>query len=384
MKRMKRGKVWFAVSGAILMTLAASGATAKPGSTKKSSFGKMPDGEAVDLYTLTNKSGAEVEITNYGGSVVSLRVPDRNGKLGDVVLGFDSVDGYVNNTSYLGALIGRYGNRIGHAEFKLDGKTYRLAKNNGENTLHGGTKGFNKAVWAAKEIPGKDGQALELTYLSKDGEEGFPGNLHVLVIYTLTDSNALRIEYFATTDKDTVVNLTNHSYFNLAGPGSGDILSHILTIEADKFTPVDSGLIPTGELRDVAGTPFDFRKPTAIGARISQDDEQLKLGGGYDHNFVLSRGAGPGESLAARVLEPTTGRVLEVWTTEPGVQFYTGNFLDGKSAGKGGTTYPKRSAFCLETQHFPDSPNQPKFPSVVLSPGERYHTITTYKFSAEK
>src|SRR5690348_5250844 len=381
---MKREILWMAISGAILMTLAASGATAKPGSTKKSSFGKTPDGEAVDLYTLTNKNGAEVAITNYGGSVVSLKVPDREGKLGDVVLGFDSVDGYVANTSYIGALIGRYGNRIGHSQFKLDGKTYTLPKNNGENTLHGGTKGFNKAVWTAKEIPAKDGQALELTYLSKDGEEGFPGNLQVRVIYTLTDSNALRIEYFATTDKDTVVNLTNHSYFNLAGPGSGDILSHVLTIEADKFTPVDSGLIPTGELRDVAGTPFDFRKPTAIGARINQDDEQLKLGGGYDHNFVLRRPAGSGESLAARVVEATTGRVMEVWTTEPGVQFYTGNFLDGKSAGKGGATYPKRSAFCLETQHFPDSPNQPKFPSVVLSPGERYHTITTYKFSAEK
>src|SRR5690349_1139040 len=310
MKRMKRGKVWFAVSGAILMTLAASGATAKPGSTKKSSFGKMPDGEAVDHYTLTNKSGVEAAITNYGGSVVSLKVPDRDGKLGDVVLGFDSVDGYVSNTSYLGALIGRYGNRIGHAEFKLDGKTYTLAKNNGENTLHGGSKGFNKAVWTAKEIPAKDGLALELTYLSKDGEEGFPGNLHVRVIYTLTDENALKIDYFATTDNDTVLNLTNHSYFNLAGPGSGDILGHIMMIEADKFTPVDSGLIPTGELRDVVGTPFDFRKPTAIGARINEDNEQLKLAGGYDHNFVLRRKMGDPISLAARVVEPVSGRIL--------------------------------------------------------------------------
>src|SRR5690349_18901188 len=384
MKRMKRGKVWFAVSGAILMTLAASGATAKPGSTKKSSFGKMPDGEAVDLYTLTNKSGAEVEITNYGGSVVSLRVPDRNGKLGDVVLGFDSVDGYVNNTSYLGALIGRYGNRIGHAQFKLDGQTYTLAKNNGENTLHGGTKGFNKAVWTAKEIPAKDGQALELTYQSKDSEEGFPGNLHVRVIYTLTDSNALKIEYSATTDKDTVVNLTNHSYCNLAGPGSGDTLTHILAIEADKFTPVDSGLIPTSELRDVAGTPFDFRKPTEIGARIDSDDEQIKLGGGYDHNFVLRKKAGDAISLAARVTEPNTGRAMEVWTDQPGVQFYTGNFLDGSLHGKGGISYTKRSAFCLETQHFPDSPNKPKFPSTELKPGERYHTTTIYKFSTER
>jgi aldose 1-epimerase len=373
-----------------MTTMAASGASslagagAKPGSTKKTSFGKTPDGEAVDLYTLTNKNGVEAAITNYGGSVVSLKVPDRDGKPGDVVLGFDSVDGYVSNTSYLGALIGRYGNRIGHAEFKLDGKTYTLAKNNGENTLHGGTKGFNKAVWTVKEIPANDGQALELTYLSKDGEEGFPGNLHVRVIYTLTDENALKIDYYATTDKDTVVNLTNHSYFNLSGPGSGDILGHIMMIEADKFTPVDSGLIPTGELRDVAGTPFDFRKPTEIGARINSDDEQIKLGGGYDHNFVLRKKPGEAISLAARVTEPKTGRVMEVWTTQPGVQFYTGNFLDGSLHGKGGISYTKRSAFCLETQHFPDSPNKPKFPSTELKPGERYHTTTIYKFSTEK
>lgn len=373
-----------AISGAILMTLAASGATAKPGSTKKSPFGKTPDGEAVDVYTLTNKNGAEVEITNYGGSVVSVKVPDRDGKLGDVVLGFDSVDGYVNNTSYLGALIGRYGNRIGHGQFKLDGKTYTLAKNNGENTLHGGTKGFNKAVWTAKEIPAKDGQALELTYLSKDGEEGFPGNLDVRVIYTLTDSNALKIEYSATTDKDTVVNLTNHSYFNLGGPRSGDILGHVIMIEADKLTPVDSGLIPTGELRNVAGTPFDFRRPTPIGERINSDEEQIKLGGGYDHNFVLRRKPGDPISLAARVVEPKTGRVMEVWTMEPGVQFYTGNFLDGSLHGKGGIAYTKRSAFCLETQHFPDSPNKPEFPSTELKPGQRYHTTTIYKFSTEK
>src|SRR5579864_3372077 len=279
MKRM----LWIATTGAILMsTLAASSAAARPGSTKKSSFGKAPDGQDVDLYTLTNKNGVEAAISTNGGVVVSLKVPDRDGKLGDVVLGFDSVDGYVSDKSYFGAIIGRYGNRIGHGQFSLDGKTYTLAKNNGENTLHGGNKGFNKAVWMAKEIPAKDGQALELTYLSKDGEEGFPGNLHVRVVYTLTDSNALRIEYSATTDKDTVVNLTNHSYFNLAGPGSGDILGHVLTVNSDKFTPVDSGLIPTGELRNVGGTPFDFRKPTAMGARINSDDEQIKLGGGYD------------------------------------------------------------------------------------------------------
>ena len=362
----------------------ASGATPTSGSTTKSSFGKTPEGEAVELYVLTNKNGMEVAITNYGGAVVSIKVPDRNGKLGDVVLGYDSVDGYVNDKSYLGAIIGRYGNRIGHAQFSLDGKTYTLANNNGENSLHGGIKGFNKAVWKAREASTKDEQRLELTYLSKDGEEGFPGNLEVTVIYTLTDANALQIAYSATTNKTTVVNLTNHSYFNLAGPGSGDILGHVLMIDADQLTPVDSGLIPTGVLRDVAGTPFDFRKPTAIGARIEQNDEQLKLGGGYDHNFVLRHKGKGVHSFAARVVEPTSGRVVEVWTTEPGVQFYTGNFLDGKTAGKGGVSYTKRSAFCLETQHFPDSPNQPNFPSVVLKPGGRYSTTTTYRFSTEK
>ncbi len=339
-----------------MTTLAPIGATPQPGSTTKKSFGKTPDGQPVDLYVLTNKSGAEASITNYGGAVVSLKVPDRTGKLADVVLGYDTADGYVNDKSYFGALVGRYGNRIAHAQFVLDGKTYTLAKNNGENTLHGGVKGFNKALWTAKILPAKDGQSLELSYLSKDGEEGFPGNLKVSVIYTLTDTNALRIVYSATTDKKTVLNLTSHGYFNLAGQGSGDILGHLLTIQADKFTPVDAALIPTGELRDVAGTPFDFRKPTAIGVRIDQDDEQLKLGGGYDHNYVL----------------------------RPGVQFYTGNFLDGKTPGKGGVAYLRRNAFCLETQHYPDSPNQPKFPSVVLNPGEHYHTITTYKFSVEK
>ena len=367
-----------------MTTLGAIGATPQPGSTTKKSFGKTPDGQPVELYVLTNKSGAEASITNYGGAVVSIKVPDRNGKLADVVIGYDTADGYVNDKSHFGGIIGRFGNRIAHAQFVLDGKTYTLAKNNGENTLHGGVKGFDKALWTAKILPAKDGQSLELSYLSKDGDEGFPGNLKVTVAYTWTDANALQIEYSATTDKKTVVNLTNHSYFNLAGQGSGDILGHLLVIEADKFTPVDSGLIPTGALRDVNGTPFDFRKPVAIGARIDQDDEQLKLGGGYDHNFVIRRSAGVGESLAAGVVEPASGRVLEVWTTEPGVQFYTGNFLDGKTPGKGGVTYPRRNAFCLETQHYPDSPNQPKFPSVVLKPGERYHTITTYKFSTEK
>ncbi|HEX9345662.1 MAG TPA: aldose epimerase family protein, partial [Candidatus Acidoferrum sp.] len=302
---MKRCTTLTIFTGALLMTtLGAIGATPHPGSTTKKSFGKTPDGQPVDLYVLTNKGGAEASITNYGGAVVSIKVPDRNGKPADVVLGYDSADGYVNDKSHFGGIIGRFGNRIAHAQFVLDGKTYTLAKNNGENTLHGGVKGFDKALWTAKTLPAKDGQSLELSYLSKDGDEGFPGNLKVTVTYTWTDANALQIEYSATTDKKTVVNLTNHSYFNLAGQGSGDILGHQLVIEADKFTPVDAGLIPTGELRDVGGTPFDFRKPVAIGARTDQDDDQLKLGGGYDHNYVLRRSAGGGESRAARVVEP--------------------------------------------------------------------------------
>jgi aldose 1-epimerase len=353
----------------------------KSGSLKKTPFGKTPEGQAVDLYVLTNKNGMEVAITNYGGAVVSVKVPDRKGKMADVVLGYDSLDGYVNDKAYFGALIGRYGNRIAHGQFTLDGVTYSLAKNNGDNSLHGGKRGFNKAVWDAKEVASKQERGLQLNYLSKDGEEGYPGNLKVQVVYTLTDANELKIDYSAATDKKTVLNLTNHSYFNLAGQGSGDILGHQLMISADRFTPVDAGLIPTGELRSVAGTPFDFRAKTVIGARINADDEQLKLGKGYDHNFVL-RGQGA-LGLAARAVEANSGRVLEVWTTEPGVQFYTGNFLDGTARGKEGKTYGFRSAFCLETQHYPDSPNHPDFPSTVLSPGQRFHSVTVYKFSTE-
>ena len=356
-------------------------AMSKSGSLKKSSFGKTPEGRQVDLYTLTNAKGVEVKITNFGGIVVSVKVPDRNGKVADVVLGYDSLDGYINDKAYFGALVGRYGNRIAHGQFVLDGVTYKLAKNNGENSLHGGVKGFNKAVWDAREVASKDGPSLQLNYLSKDGEEGYPGNLKVQVVYTLTDANELKIDYSATTDKKTVVNLTNHSYFNLAGQGTGDILAHELTIQADRFTPVDAGLIPTGELQPVERTPFDFRQKTAIGARINADDEQLKLGKGYDHNWVLNHTAE--FSLAARAVEPNSGRVLEVWTTQPGVQFYTGNFLDGTVVGKGGKAYAFRSAFCLETQHFPDSPNHPEFPATVLNPGERYHQVTAYKFLTE-
>jgi len=372
----------FAVASMFIVVLL-SGETstvlAKP--TEKTSFGKTPDGQNVDLYTLANKNGMQVAITNFGGIVVRIKTADRQGKTDDVVLGYDSLDGYVNDAAYFGAVIGRYGNRIALGKFTLDGATYTLARNNGENSLHGGIKGFNKAVWQAREVAAKDGPSVELTHTSKDGEEGYPGNLSVKVVYTLTDRNELKIDYSATTDKKTVLNLTNHSYFNL-NPGGSDVLQHVLMIQADKFTPVDAGLIPTGELRSVAGTPFDFRKPTAIGVRIEQDDEQLKLGKGYDHNFVLNR-RGKGVELAARVVEPTTGRVLEVLTSEPGVQFYSGNFLDGSIRGKGGKMYGRRSAFCLETQHFPDSPNHPKFPSTELKPGEKYHTTTIYRFSKQ-
>ena len=351
-------------------------------SMKKQPFGKTADGQAVDMFTLTNSKGMEVSITNFGGIVVTLKVPDRNGKLDDVVLGYDQLDGYLTNKAFFGALIGRYGNRIAHGQFQLDGKTYNLPKNDGDNTLHGGMTGFNKRLWTAKEVSGAKGAALELTYLSKDGEEGFPGNLSVKVVYTLTDENELRIDYSATTDKDTVVNLTNHSYFNLAGEGNGDILGHELTIHADRFTPVDQTLIPTGELRAVKGTPFDFTKSTAIGARINQDDQQLKFGRGYDHNWVLNGGIKATPAVAAEAYDPKTGRVLQVLTTEPGVQFYSGNFLDGTITGKGGKVYNLRNGFCLETQHFPDSPNHASFPSTTLKAGQKYHTTTVFKFSA--
>jgi aldose 1-epimerase len=298
-----------------------------------------------------------------------------------VVLGFDDIEGYQKTTTYIGALVGRYANRIAKGKFTLDGKEYTLATNNGENHLHGGVRGFDKVIWKARPLAARGGSALELTYLSKDGEEGYPGNLSVRVVYTLTDANELKIDYYATTDKDTVVNLTNHNYYNLAGQGNGDILGHLLTLNASRFTPTDAGAIPTGELRPVQGTPFDFTRPTAIGARIEQDEEQLKLGKGYDHNFVVNGRAGR-LRLAARVTEPTTGRAMEVWTTEPGVQLYTGNFLDGSDVGKGGKPYRYRYGFCLETQHYPDSPNHPQFPSTVLRRGARFRSTTIYKFSA--
>jgi len=350
---------------------------------QKQAFGKTDDGQQADLYVLTNKNGVEVAITNFGGTVVSLKVPDRAGKLEDVVLGFDKAGDYETGKSFFGATIGRYGNRIAHGKFTLNGVAYTLAKNNDENHLHGGVRGFSKRMWTAKDVSGAAGQALELTYLSKDGEEGYPGNLSVKVVFTLTDQNELKITYSATTDKDTVINLTNHSYFNLAGQGNGDILQHQLMIHADRFTPVDATLIPTGELKSVKGTPFDFQTATAIGTRIGQDDEQLKFGKGYDHNWVLTGWKLGTLALAARLSEPKSGRILEAWTTEPGVQFYSGNFLDGTVHGKEGKVYNFRSGLCLETQHFPDSPNHPTFPSTVLKPGQHYHTTTVYKFSAK-
>jgi aldose 1-epimerase len=350
-------------------------------SIAKAPFGKTADGAAVDLYTLKNAAGMEVAITTYGGRIVSLKAPGRDGKFADVVLGFDNLEGYLGEHPYFGALVGRYGNRIAKGRFKLDGKEYKLATNNGANSLHGGLKGFDKMVWVGREVPGGD-PSVELTYLSKDGEEGYPGNLTEKVTYTLTAANELRIDYSATTDKDTVVNVTNHSYFNLAGQGQGNILSHVVQLNAAKFTPVDAGLIPTGQLKSVEGTPFDFRQPTVIGARINDKDEQVTRGGGYDHNFVVD--GEPGTlRLAARVTEPTSGRVLEVSTTEPGVQFYTGNFLDGTVKGKGGVAYAKRTGFCLETQHFPDSPNHPDFPTTTLKPGAEYKSTTVFKFSVQ-
>ena len=340
-------------------------------------FGTAPDGAPVWLYTLRNEHGMEAHIMNYGGIIQSLKVPDRNGNLGDVVLGYDSLGGYLTNSPYFGALIGRYGNRIARGHFTLDGVTYTLATNNYPNSLHGGVKGFDKVIWQATPGSSDAGQTLELTYVSHDGEEGYPGTLTVKAVYTLTGDNTLRLEYTATTDKDTVVNLTQHSYFNLAG--QGDILGHLVYLNANAFTPVDSTLITTGELKPVDGTPFDFRTPTAIGARIGQDDEQLKFGNGYDHNWVINHPAGE-LGLDARVTEPVSGRVMEVWSTEPGLQFYSGNFLDGTITGKDGHVYQFRNGFAMEPQHYPDSPNHDNFPSVVLHPGDTYHNTIIYKF----
>jgi aldose 1-epimerase len=345
----------------------------------KTTFGRTEEGQPVDLYTLTNANGMMVKITNYGGIVTALMVPDKNGKLDDVVLGFDTFEKYLAGHPYFGAIVGRYGNRIAKGKFILNGVEYKLATNNGENHLHGGIKGFDKVVWKAEQIKKENEVGIKLIYLSKDGEEGYPGNLSCVVIYTLTNNNELKIQYEAETDKSTPVNLTHHSYFNLKGTnfrGFGNILGHVLTIHADRFTPVDEGLIPTGELKSVKDTAMDFTRPKAIGERIKE------VKGGYDHNYVLNNWDGS-LRLAASVSEPTSGRVMDVLTTEPGIQFYSGNFLDGSITGKNGTIYNKHDGFCLETQHFPDSPNQPAFPSVILEPGKKYTHTTIYRFRTE-
>ncbi len=373
-------RILFATLSGILLLSATS--CHREQSLMKEPFG-IVDGSRVFLYTLRNASGMEARITNYGGIIVSLKVPDRNGNPGDVVLGYDSLSSYVKATPYFGCLIGRYGNRIAGGRFLLGGTEYTLAKNDGPNQLHGGNKGFDKVVWTVRESESLPGKSLVLTYTSKDGEEGYPGNLDVRVVYSLTDSNEIRVSYQAKTDKPTIVNLTQHSYFNLAGPGDGTILGHELMIAADRFTPIDATFIPTGEFRPVKGTPLDFTSPKPIGERINKDDEQLRYGLGYDHNFVLNKLEGS-FGLAARVYEPTRGRVMEVLTSEPGIQFYSGNFLDGSHIGKGGKPYLHRYGFCLETQHFPDSPNHPDFPSTVLNPGEEYSTVTAYRFSVMK
>lgn len=336
--------------------------------------------DSFQTFTLSNANGMKVTITPIGGHIMSIQLPDKSGKLVDVALGYDSAKEYVGGKGFYGSTVGRYANRIAKGKFSLDGKDYQLSVNNGENTLHGGPGGFHNVTWNAKEITTYEGKGIELSYLSKDGEEGYPGNLNAKVVFSLSDSNELKIQYEATTDKATPVNLTNHTYFNLKGEGNGDILDQEVTVNADKFLPVDKGLIPTGELRPVKGTAFDFTTPHTIGERINSDDEQIKVGGGYDHCFVLNRKSDAELSLAATVREPASGRKMEVWTTEPGVQLYTGNFMNG-SAGKGGKPYNYRGAICLETQHFPDSPNQPTFPNTILKPGETFKSTTVYKFT---
>jgi len=389
-KRSRSLAVVVSRSGAIALALCACGDQSERGqmpqpneqpraSVTRATFGQLPDGTQVESFTLTNQNGVEVRAITYGGIITSLRVPDRNGRFADVVLGYDDLAGYLTETPYFGAIVGRYGNRIAYGRFTLDGNSYSLATNNGPNHLHGGIKGFDKVVWAAEPFERADDVGVVFSYTSPDGEEGYPGNLAVQVTYALTNRNELSFEYYAVTDKPTPVNLTQHSYFNLAGDGSGDILDHRLTIYAGYFTPVDSTLIPSGAIAPVTGTPFDFRSATEIGARIEQDEEQLRYGQGYDHNFVLDR-ADSALAHAAQVYEPETGRLMAVYTTEPGVQFYTGNFLDGSITGKAGHVYQRRYGFCLETQHFPDSPNQPEFPATILRPGAEYRSRTEYVF----
>ena len=377
---LKKSHRWAGVA-ALCLVLAAG--TAEAGSVSKAPFGTTKDGVAVELYTLTNDNGASVKFMSYGGIITEINVPDRWGRIGDIVLGFKTVAEYEQMSPYFGALIGRYANRIAGGKFSIDGTEYTLATNNGANTLHGGNKGFDKVVWTVEPLPSiPEVAAAKLTYVSKDGEEGYPGTLTAAVTYTFNNDNELRIDYEATTDKTTVVNLTSHSYFNLAGNGSGSIEDQILTINADAFTPVDSGGIPTGEIAPVAGTPFDFRQGTPIGARIRSSSEQMIFGRGYDHNWVVNR-SGDGLSLDARAYDPSTGRSMEIWSDQPGLQFYTGNFLDSTTVGSAGRQYRQGDAYCLETQHFPDSPNHPDFPSTLLKPGETYKTSTVHKFATD-
>lgn len=370
---------------AVVMAQTVIGAGGQPAAAKKgvsrAPFGALADGKPISIYTMTNASGVEVRAITYGAIITAIRVPDRTGRFSDVALGFDSLDGYLKDPPYFGAVVGRYGNRIAKGRFTLDGKAYQLATNNGPNHLHGGRAGFDKVVWDGAPVESAAGVGVRFTRTSPDGEEGYPGALKATVTYTLTDKNELVIDYLATSDKATPVNLTQHTYFNLAG--EGDILGHQLVLNADRYTPVDDTLIPTGELASVQGTPFDFRKPVAIGARINADNQQLKNGRGYDHNWVLNR-SGAGLQHAVHVVEPKTGRTLDIATTEPGVQFYSGNFLDGTITGKGGRVYALRNGLCLETQHFPDSPNHPNFPSTILQPGATYSSRTVMTFGVQK
>jgi len=387
----RHGLAW--ISLAAIALLNQIGCTSKPASTpgvavvtrelKRTPFGSTADGQPVELFTLTNGHGIEVQLTNYGGIITSLKTPDRLGRFDDIVLGYETLSGYLRNSPYFGAIVGRYGNRIAKGKFTLDGTTYRLAVNNGPNSLHGGIRGFDKVVWKAEPFRSDGTEGVALEYTSADMEEGYPGTLRARVTYTLTDDNRLIVDYQATSDKPTPVNLTQHSYWNLAGDGSRDILAHVLTINADSMTPVDSTLIPTGEISPVAGTPFDFRTPMPIGARIDQRrNTQIRYGGGYDHNFVLNRGGAAADSLvhAVHIAESSTGRTLDIFTTEPGIQFYSGNFLDGTITGKAGHIYKHRYGLALETQHYPDSPNHPNFPSTILRPGRQYRSRTVFAF----
>lgn len=382
--RLPRHAAHACASIALAAIACSADASRSPGSPSVSAapFGVLPSGDSVRIFTLTNANGIELRAMDYGAIVVSLRTPDRSGALADIVLGFDDLQGYLDHSPYFGAIAGRYANRIARGRFTLDGVEHKLAVNNPPNALHGGLRGFDKVIWHATPKQDGSGVGMVFEYLSPDGEEGYPGTLTARVTYSLTDSNQLIIDYEATTDKPTIVNLTQHSYFNLGGDGSGDVLGHLLTLHADRYTPVDSTMIPTGELAPVQGTPFDFRAGIAIGARIGDDHAQVGNGRGYDHNFVINR-PGPGLVPAARVVDPESGRTLDVATTEPGIQLYTGNFLDGSFPGKAGRVYRHRNALCLETQHFPDSPNQPSFPSTVLRPGETFRSRTVYRFGVD-